>query len=631
MTMFRTRVVRADGRAINVVQRRAHLSYCFSGCCCGRTERGYAAVPVDTFKDEWLRRKLRNVVHLTKAGCLGPCALANVASLVFDGRAVWFHSVNTPWHVRLIYDYIETMVGADRFVAPPSELAEYVFNYYDWDVRPRSELSPGVAPQDAPSGQHIALLSHADTDLLALKRVQPALPVDVHVIGISLVRLQTEEQLSLLLDGPLAPARVLVLRLHGELDSLPGFARLRAWAVERSASLVVVSGTGEPRADFARASTVGLDVVEAVRTYLTIGGERNLGECLKFLADRLLLTGYGSSPPLDVPEHGVYLRDVEDATLADWDARRDAAKPTAAILFYRAHALSGNTAFIDELVDALEQQGLNALPVFTSSLRAQEDGIPVALRIVGDRAQVIISTLSFALATSGTAGPSAFEQLGVPVLQAITSGMPREAWEVSHRGLTALDTAINVAIPEFDGRIITVPLSFKDRSEDAPGLYAPHAERAERVAGLAARLVRLRQRPRADMRVAFVLTNSSSKASQVGNAVGLDAPASLLTLLRAMRRDGYAVDATAGHERRVDGGSPGVRHLRRHPPAGSRTCTAVLAAPVSRGVRHAAAVVAEAHGGLVGNAGRSRATPYAVRTGGSTRRLPRKPPAVRKS
>ena len=141
-TLHRQRVVRADGRAINVVQRRAHLSYCFSGCCCGRTERGYAAVPADTFKDEWLKRKLRNVVHLTKAGCLGPCALANVASLVFDGRAIWFHSVNTAWHVRLIYDYIETMVRADRYVAPPSELTEYVFNYYDWDVRPKAAGLP---------------------------------------------------------------------------------------------------------------------------------------------------------------------------------------------------------------------------------------------------------------------------------------------------------------------------------------------------------------------------------------------------------------------------------------------------------------------------------------------------------
>ena len=157
--MFRARVVRADGRAINVVQRRAHLSYCFTGCCCGRTERGYAAVPVDTFKDEWLRRKLRNVVHLTKAGCLGPCALANVASLVFDGRAVWFHSVNTPWHVRLIYDYIEAMMRADRFIAPPSELTEYVFNYYDWDVRPRGTPEP-LGQTDQPTVARESLCSH---------------------------------------------------------------------------------------------------------------------------------------------------------------------------------------------------------------------------------------------------------------------------------------------------------------------------------------------------------------------------------------------------------------------------------------------------------------------------------------
>ena len=112
-------------------------------------------------------------------------------------------------------------------------------------------------------------------------------------------------------------------------------------------------------------------MVDAVRTYLTIGGERNLGECMKFLADRLLLTGYGSAPPLAMPEHGVYLPDVENATIADWEQRRDPSKPTAAILFYRAHALSGNIAFIDELIDALEQRGLNALAVFTSSLRAQ--------------------------------------------------------------------------------------------------------------------------------------------------------------------------------------------------------------------------------------------------------------------
>jgi cobaltochelatase CobN len=92
-------------------------------------------VPTDTYKSEWLRRRLRKIVHLTKAGCLGPCALANVASVMFDGRSVWFHSVNTPEQVILIFDYVEMMIGADRFLPPPSELEGRAFNFYDWDTR----------------------------------------------------------------------------------------------------------------------------------------------------------------------------------------------------------------------------------------------------------------------------------------------------------------------------------------------------------------------------------------------------------------------------------------------------------------------------------------------------------------
>lgn len=108
--------------------------------------------------------------------------------------------------------------------------------------------------------------------------------------------------------------------------------------------------------------------------------------------------------------------------------------------------------------------------------------------------------------------------------------------------MNPLETAINVAIPEFDGRIITVPISFKERQAGHDGpVYSPHPERIARVAGIAAQLVNLRQKPNQQKRVAFILTNSSSKAAQVGNAVGLDAPASLLNLLRAMRGRGYRV------------------------------------------------------------------------------------------
>lgn len=128
-------IVLDDGRIVDLVQRRGHLSYCFGSCCCGRVDRGYAAVPVDVYKAEWLGRRLRKIVHLTKGGCLGPCALANVASLVFDGRAVWFHSVNTARHVSLIFDYIESMISADRVLDVPEELAPFTFNFYDWESR----------------------------------------------------------------------------------------------------------------------------------------------------------------------------------------------------------------------------------------------------------------------------------------------------------------------------------------------------------------------------------------------------------------------------------------------------------------------------------------------------------------
>ena len=132
---FRASVVRTDGREVQIVQRRAHLSYCYGSCCCGDVERGYAPVPVDTFKQEWMRRRLKKTVHLTKGGCLGPCTLANVVSLVFDGQSVWFHSVNTPDVATLIFDYIDAMIAADGYLPPPPPLTQHAFSFYDWERR----------------------------------------------------------------------------------------------------------------------------------------------------------------------------------------------------------------------------------------------------------------------------------------------------------------------------------------------------------------------------------------------------------------------------------------------------------------------------------------------------------------
>jgi cobaltochelatase CobN len=549
MSTYRQRVVRADGRAFNIVQHRAHLTYCCTGCCCGITERGYAAVPVDVYKEEWLKRKIRNDVHLTKGGCIGPCALANVASLVFDGRSIWFHSVNSEWHVRQIFEYIDAMLKADRFLQPPAELVEYSFNYYDWDVRLPSPAEGLTQLELAQPNGGILLLSHADTDMLTLIKASEGLPAELRVSAFSLNALRTEDQMSALIAGEMSRAKVIVVRCHGPLSCIPGFGRLKAVCVERGQSLVLVSGTGDNASEFSETINVPADVMHTASGYLDLGGVGNFGELFRFLSDRLMLTGYGYAAPTPMPEHGIHLPEIEAATMEDWRCQADPAKPTAAILFYRAHRMSGNTAFIDRLAEAIRNQGMNALCIFTSSLRSKEDGRPAAFRLIEGHADVLISTLYFALGEVNTGSVTAageavdsFEQLGLPVVQAIASGMPRGAWEGSRRGLSSLETAVAVAIPEFDGRIITVPISFKERSSTGTEeLYVAHKERIERVAGIAARLAALRHKPNRERRVAFVLTNSAAKASQVGGAVGLDSPASLLTTLHAMRARRYSI------------------------------------------------------------------------------------------
>jgi cobaltochelatase CobN len=537
----RQRVIRPDGKAVNLVQRRGHLSYCYNACCCGRTDRGYAPVPVDIYKNEWLNRKLRNRIHLTKGGCLGPCTLANVATLLFDGHSVWFHSVNSEWHVRAIYDYIEQMLEADRFLAPPAELAEYVFQFYTWKG-PESVALPGETATDDGS---LVFLTHADTDLLALARVMQELPEEFPVVrGINLMSVKTDAHMAQLLEREIAAAQIIVVRIHGRPGSIPGFSELVARARETGQHLIVVSGTGELNPEFAAVSTVSPAVQQDVLAYLQAGGYVNLTSLLYYLSDHLLLSGFGAEPPVLLPERGIYHPELpENADSDDWVRRHDPHAPTIAIVFYRSHWLSGNTLFIDALVRALEDRGVNALPVYTTSLKSvdPDTGLPSAFSCWKTPVDGLITTVSYALGDADEAS-SALRALDVPVFQAITSGMGRVSWELSSRGLTPLDTAMNVAIPEFDGRIITVPLSFKEK-EGSAARYEPVGDRVERIAGIATRFARLKHLPNKQKKIAFVFTNSSSKASQVGNAVGLDAPESLRHILIAMQAEGYGISA----------------------------------------------------------------------------------------
>ena len=137
----RNLVLRADGKAINVFRRPGQLFVCARGCCCGLTDRGHDPVPEELYHSEWERRRLRNTVHLTIGGCLGPCALANVVMLVFAGRragSIPSRATHSARDLRLS----RAMVAAGTYLPPPPALQPTAFSVFDWSAFPDGQDRP---------------------------------------------------------------------------------------------------------------------------------------------------------------------------------------------------------------------------------------------------------------------------------------------------------------------------------------------------------------------------------------------------------------------------------------------------------------------------------------------------------
>ena len=366
----------------------------------------------------------------------------------------------------------------------------------------------------------ILLLSTSDTDLLSARssgaEYRLANPARLGV-----------DELPALTDG----ADLVVVRILGGR---------RAWEEGIDALLagprpvVILGGEQAPDAELMQLSTVPAGVAAEAHTYLAQGGPANLGELYRFLSDTVLLTGFGFARPAPTPTWGVLERKTTDG-------------PTVAVLYYRAHHLAGNTAFVETLCTAIEAAGGRALPIFCASLRSAE---PELLEVLGTADALVVTVLAAGGTRPAEAGAGGDDEawdvgdlaaLDVPILQGLCLTSSREAWDSNDDGLSPLDTATQVAIPEFDGRIITVPFSFKEIDADGLTVYVADPDRAARVAGIAVRHAVLGHIPAADKRIALMLSAYPTKHSRIGNAVGLDTPASVIRLLHAMRDRGYDI------------------------------------------------------------------------------------------
>jgi cobaltochelatase CobN len=346
--------------------------------------------------------------------------------------------------------------------------------------------------------------------------------------------------------------------VDGELDELLDGADIavvrilgghRAWqdgvdaVVASGVPTVVVSGEQAPDADLMGYSTTPAGVALQSHIYLAHGGVGNMRQLHAFLCDTLLMTGFGFAPPVTTPSWGILDR-----------AARDGEGPTIAVLYYRAQHLAGNTAYIESLCDAIEDAGGRPLPVFCATLRTADAGL---LDFLGTADAMVTTVLAAGGATPATVTAGGNDDswnvahlaaLDIPILQGLCLTSSRNQWQDNNDGISPLDVATQVAVPEFDGRIITVPFSFKEIDDEGLISYVADPERCARVAGLAVRHARLRTIPAHQKRIAVVFSAYPTKHARIGNAVGLDTPASAVALLRAMRDEGYAIGDIPGVE-----------------------------------------------------------------------------------
>ncbi len=304
---------------------------------------------------------------------------------------------------------------------------------------------------------------------------------------------------------------------------------------------VVVSGEQAPDADLMSYSTVPAGVALQAHVYLAQGGMDNLRQLHAFLCDTVLMTGFGFAPPATIPNWGVLER---SSAVTDG--------PTIAVLFYRAQQLAGNTGYIEALCSAIEDAGGRALPVYCASLRTAEPDMLDLLKSADAMVTTVLAAGGAVPATVSAGGSddtwnvAHLAALDIPILQGLCLTSSRSQWHGNDDGMSPLDVATQVAVPEFDGRIITVPFSFKEIDDEGLIAYVADPERCARVAGLAVRHARLRAIAQEDKRVALVFSAYPTKHARIGNAVGLDTPASAVALLRAMRADGYRIGDIPG-------------------------------------------------------------------------------------
>jgi len=364
-------------------------------------------------------------------------------------------------------------------------------------------------------------------------------------------------------------SQVVIFNLHGGKKSLPCFDHMISRLREGNARIFAQSASNEPEIELIEQSTVDEEVYRKISQYLDFGGKENFFNLILFLANRFIGADYPFSDPRRPIWEGIYHPDFDHVpTKEEYLSRKYVpGRPTVGLWFYQSLWLAGNTAYVDNLIADIEERGANVIPVFLHALKDVELGTKGAEYVVDNFfmedgkpiIDVLISTLMFSLSIKPWEGSKGaievarteewfLKKLNVPVLKAIMTYNSPADWRESLQGLSPLDISMGIAMPEFDGMLITVPVAARERTEMDPltgariTRFEPLPERIDKMVRLSLNWAMLRHIPNHEKRVAIIFHNYPPRDDRIGAAFGLDSPVSVLNILKEMSDAGYKLE-----------------------------------------------------------------------------------------
>ena len=414
---------------------------------------------------------------------------------------------------------------------------------------PASATEDGAARDLDQSPGEIVILSAADSELACLAEARRQLGPEFPTVRLAnLLQLGHPLSVDLHIDSVVRHARVVVVRLLGGRGYWDyGVEQVVSACRAGDAALALLPGDARPDPVLDDLSTMESDLRHRLWRCLINGGVANavafLEGCGRACGHELPLT-----EPQPVAPAGLYGQGGP-ATLGSIVQARYPGRPLALVVFYRALLQAVDLAPVDALMEALAAEGCHPVGVFVTSLKDRASAAILAEAVAALGPDVILNATGFALGDftgGGAADPLA--EAECVVLQTVLNGQSEIAWRDGTAGLLPRDLAMQVALPEVDGRVLAGAVSFKSQGARDPltqcavARHTPRPDRIAHAAALAAAWARLRRTPRSARRVAIVLANYPIRDGRLANGVGLDTPASCIVLLERLRDAGYRLE-----------------------------------------------------------------------------------------